>query len=182
MSAENDFYFAEFARPVAKKGKNKRLRLLLLLAYFLFALLYVTAFTVLIMLPQVIALLPLFLWIAVYFTWGLVSYECAVRVSSGKLSFLKLRGKKETPLLTLTAKEASVIAPYAEEYLSSLKESGAEILLDHRSDPDNRFAYYALFEKEGKTYAAIFDAEEKVIHSLYYYNKNTVKDKKFIIS
>ena len=72
--------------------------------------------------------------------------------------------------------------PYAEEYLSSLKESGAEILLDHRSDPDNRFAYYALFEKEGKTYAAIFDAEEKVIHSLYYYNKNTVKDKNFIIS
>ncbi len=182
MSAENDFYFAEFAKPVAKKGKNKRLRLLLVFAYFLFALLYVTAFTVLIMLPQVIALLPLLLWIAVYFTWGLVSYECAVRVSSGKLSFLKLRGKKEACLLSLAVKDASVIAPYAEEHLSFLRERGATIVLDHRSDPDTRLAYYALFEKEGKTCAVIFDAEEKVIHSLYYYNKNTVRDKKFIIS
>lgn len=180
MSAENDFYFAEYARPVAKKGKNRRMRMLLVSAYILFAILYCTAFTVLIKIPQVIALLPIFLWMAVFFTWGTVSYECAVRVSSGKLLLLKLRGKKEEALFSLPIKEFSVIAPYAKEHFSPALD-GAEILLDHRADKDSSLAYYALFERDGKRCAIIFDAAEKVIHSLYYYNKNTVRDKNYIV-
>ncbi len=179
MPNENDFYYAEYAKPVAKKGKNKRLRLLLVLAYIAFAAIYSIAFTVLIKLPQVIALVPLFIWIAVYFTWGLVSYECAVRVSSGTVSFLKLNGKKEKTLLSFMAKDAAVIAPYAEEYTAPLKEIGS-ILLDHRADKGTQTAYFAVFPHEGKNCAVIFDAEDKVIHALHYYNKNTVKDLNYI--
>lgn len=179
MSEENSFYYAEYAKPVAKKGKNKQLRLLLILSYILFAILYSVAFTVLIKLPQVIAILPLFLWMAVYFTWGIVSYECAVRVSEGKLSFLKLRGKKEKLLLSFAIKEASVIAPYAEKYTEPLKAIGASPL-DFRADSDSKECYYAIVAQGEETKAVIFDAAEKVIHSLYYYNKNTVKDTEFI--
>ena len=92
MSEENAFRFAEFAHPVAVKGKVRRNRILLLTVLALASLAYVLLTTVAIKLPQLIALLPLFIWIVLMFTWRYVSYECATRVEDGTLSFARLFG------------------------------------------------------------------------------------------
>ena len=176
---ESSFFCAEYAKPISKKGKNGKIRRLLVLSYILFAAVYVIAFTVWIKLPQLIAILPLLLWIAIYFSWGIVSYECATRVSEGVLSFLKLRGKKEKILCSCVLKDVLHIAPFAEKYTDPLKENDIKIY-DHRAVPDTKECYYVLFVQDGAKRAIIFDATEKVIQSLCHYNKNTVKDTQFI--
>ena len=177
---ENDFNFAEFARPIAPKGKNKKARSLLILLYVCFALFYIALFTAVIMIPQLIAILPLLLWMLVFFTWGKVSYECAVRVSAGTVTLLRLRGKKEECLISFTAKDAEVIAPYAEKYVENGILTEAPVWIDHRSDADAIECYYAVIAHEGKKATVLFDASDKIIRALYYYNKNTVKDTAYI--
>ena len=171
MSEEHSFLFAEYARPVTKKGKYGRYRLLLVLAYVLFALAY-AGFFVAVKIPQTIAVLPVFLWILVFFTWGLVSFEYSVKVDSGVLSFCKLRGKKEKVLLSLRAKELLLVAAYTQEGLCAHSPSK---ILDARSDPYTDGGYFAVWKKDGETVAVLFEGTERVIAALRYYNKEAVR-------
>lgn len=177
---ENDFNFAEYARPVAAKGENKRRRIFLISGYILFAILYCACFTALIMLPQLIAILPLLLWILIHFTWGIVSYECAVRISSGTMSFLRLRGKKEQLLFSFKIKDAEVIAPFGGDYLEAHRKAKASVILHHTSDKQSSKLYYAMLLHEGEAKSIVFEANDKIIRALYYYNKSTVRDAGYI--
>ena len=160
MSHEHDLHFAEYAKPVANKGKIRLARVLLILGYVSFAVIYCLVFTAAIPLPQVIALLPLFLWMAVFFTWRHVSYECAVRVCEGKLVLLKLNGKKERICQSVSVKDLIEIRPFAEPYTALLQAEAIPLLRDHRADPDSACAYYAVFLKDQKKCAVVFDSAD----------------------
>lgn len=176
---ENATRSAEYARPVAKKGKNLRLRLLLILCYLLFAAAFCVAFTVLIMIPQVIAVLPVFLWILIFYTWRSVSYEMLVRVESGKLLFGKARGKKVAELLSVRVEELLLCAPYTDEYKGKAEEFSPYTLLDYRADPAGEQVAFAVIPKDGKRLLVLFQASSSVITELRYYNKATVQDKEY---
>ena len=180
MSYENDLHYAEYAKPIAVKGKNRLARVGLILAYIAFAVFYCLVFTVGILLPQLIAVLPVFLWMAVFFTWRHVSYECAVRVCEGKLIFFKLNGKKERVLYTCPAKDLTAVLPYAPAHIDTIKAEGGSVFYDHRADKSDTHAYCAIWEAKGKKVTVLFDSADCVIRSLKYYNKNTVWDANYI--
>ena len=178
MSEENSFLFAEYAKPKAKIGKNRQKRILLIIAYLLFAAGYALFFTA-ITLPQVIALLPLFVWMLVYFTWGAVSYECCVRVASGKVSLLKLRGKKEKELFSFEAKKLLYALPYNEEGKKKIAEACVTQTLDLRAD-EKRDGYAALLPTDRGVMLLRFECSVAVATAMRYYNKNVSVDKDFL--
>ena len=178
MSEETSFQFAEYAKPVAKLGKNRRMRFLLISLYVAFAAAYALTFISLTM-PQVIAVLPIFVWMLVFFTWGVVSYECCVRVSSGDITFLKLRGKKEKKLLSFSAKEILCALPYDEKGKREIEQKNFTSTLDFRADP-RCDGYAILVNKDGATLLVRFEATIAVMNAMRYYNKAVTVDKDFL--
>ena len=177
MTEENSFLFAEYAKPVAKRGKNKRLRLVLILCYLLFAAAYALLF-VSINIPQVIALLPLFLWMLVYFTWGIVNYECCVRVASGKVTLLKLRGKKGKEIFSFDAKALAYALPYQDEGKERVEKEAVTKTVDLRADP-TKDGYAAVLPTEEGSVLIRFECTHAVANAMRYYNKEVIADKNF---
>lgn len=179
MTEENSFQFAEYAKPVTKHGKNGRMRLFLVLCYVLFAVTYVLLF-IGINIPHVIAVLPIFIWMLVYFTWGTVSYECCVRVASGKVSFLKLRGKKEKEILSFDAKALRYALPYTQEAKERIARESITHTEDFRADP-KKDGYAAILPTESGTALLRFECTITVAKAMHYYNKDVLVDKDFLI-
>ena len=170
MSEENSFLFAEYAHPVLSKGKIKRNRLFLLLLYVIVGIAYVSFFAA-VKIPQVIAILPLLLWILVHYTWRLVSFEYFVRVESGTVSFGKLRGKKQSVSFTCQAKELICVKKKSLLSKDALREA---TLLDFRYDPAAD-CYAALLTREERSVVILFAATDAVLTAMRYYNKGVEK-------
>ena len=178
MSHEHDLHFAEYAKPVAKRGKNKSMRILLILCYILFAGGY-AAFFAAITVPQVIALLPVFVWMLVYFTWEIVNYECCVRVESGKVVFLKLKGKKEKEFYSFHARDILFACPYNEAGKEKIAEAAVPKTMDFRADP-KQAGYAAVLSGANGTTLIRFECTVAVANAMRYYNKEVLVDKEFL--
>ena len=174
MNEENDFRFTEFAKPVAKHGKNRLYRTLLILLYAVAGVAYaVTAIAIHI--PHLIAILPLLLWVLIFFTWRLVSYECCVRVASGKIAFLKLRGKKEKEIVAFALKEIVRACPYGQMEGVSAKVRVRDLRADTREEG------YALLRKSASGEELIrFETTVAVASAMHYYNKSVAVDTNFL--
>lgn len=175
MSAENDFHFAEYAKPAAKKGKTLLTRRLLVLAYILFALAFTLLFVTL-NIPQVIAIMPVFVWMLVFFTWKMVSYECCVRVSSSKVSLLKLYGKKEKLLYSFDAHNIVFGLPYNENCRTKVQAENPDSVLDLRADPDEE-GFAVLVKEQNGSHLVVFECTAAVASAMRYYNKSVIADK-----
>ena len=166
MSEETSLYFAECAHPVSKRGRMRTKRTLLILAYVLFAIIY-ASFFVAVSIPQPIALLPLFVWMLVFFTWHAVSYECCVRTESGKISFLRLYGKREKLLFSYPI--ASM------DRICAANGEGADH--DLRADPVGGGGMLAVFRTDTGTESVLFDVSDGVLRVIRYYNKAAFIDR-----
>ncbi|MBQ9736738.1 MAG: hypothetical protein IJV96_08145 [Clostridia bacterium] len=160
MSEENSFLFAECAHPVTTRGKMRGRRVLLVFAYVLFALVYASVF-IAIRFPHPVAILPLFIWMLVFFTWRTVSYECCVRTEGGKISFLRLYGKKERLLFSFPI--ASIVSIRA--------ASGESAAHDLRADPTAGGGVLAVIRTDKGEERFLFDASDAVLRVIRYYNK-----------
>lgn len=178
MSEENSFLFAEYAKPVSRHGKNKRIRTLLVFCYIIFAAAYTLLF-VSIHVPQVIAILPLFLWMLVFFTWGIVNYECCIRVASGKVTLLKLRGKKEKEILSFDAKALLYALPYNEAGKERIAKETIMQTVDLRADP-TKDGYAAVLSSNERLTLLRFECTVAVANAMRYYNKEVIVDKDFL--
>lgn len=174
MSEELSFNFAEYAKPIAKYGRVRRHRRLFILMYILVAAAYIGT-AIAITIPQIIAILPLFMWIFIYFTWRAVSYECCIRVDSGKITFLKLRDKREQPRLTIEAKDILFAHPYSAEAVSEKEIT----VYDFRAD-EREAGYLLCFEGDGKKAYVRFECTLAVARAMHYYNKSVSVDKDFL--
>ena len=171
MTEETSFHFAEYAKPIAKNGKNRRHRLLLICLYILVAGGYIGG-AIAITIPHLIAMLPLLLWILIYFTWRAVSYECCVRVASGKIAFLRLQGKRESPLLSLETKDILFARSFDKE---DIRDKSVK-LYDFRAD-EKEPGYLLLFENASEKAFVRFECTVAIATAMRYYNKNVVVDK-----
>ena len=138
--------------------------MLLILAYILFGAAYVTVFLTLILLPQVIAILPLFEVILVYFTWQFVSYDISVCLDSGCFTVTKTAWRRKKQVFKRTV--ADVTEGGA---LSRLPKGTA--LLDFRGTPDTPTAWYLAF---GVT-VVVFEATKKLIATVRYYKPHAAE-------
>lgn len=176
MTEENSFRFAEYARPVTKEGKNLRRRVLLVTLYICAAAAY-AAVAIAVTIPHLIAILPLLLWMLVYFTWGSVSYECCVRVASGEVQFLRLRGKREELLLSLPVKALLWARP--NDGRAANRVAVRHIVRDLRADT-RAGGYAALLKRDGETVLLLFDCTVAVASALHYYNKEVTVDRDYL--
>lgn len=175
MSEENAFRFAEFAHPVAVKGKVRRNRILLLTVLALASLAYVLLTTVAIKLPQLIALLPLFIWIVLMFTWRYVSYECATRVEDGTLSFARLFGKSRRVLWSCRVSELLYAAPDTPEARAHAQALAPHAPLhDYTSGAAVPLRYLAVASVNEKLHLVRFDCYDELVRTLRFYNKSVL--------
>lgn len=170
----NEFLTYEY---VAAPPKNKKLRVLLITVYALYALvpLLIVSTVGKLFLP-LYALVPLTLWIIAWLTWPITSPEYEYSMTSGVLTFSVIQGgRRRKKQFEITVKDMAVIAPYSKMYRDKIDEYAPEKIYDGTSSLEAENAYFALFENEnGEKCVYYFEATERALKILRHYNPKTV--------
>ena len=126
-----------------------------------------------------LAVLPLaFLGVVLYF-WKIFNCELEYSMTSGIMTFSRIYGgMKRKKVLELFVKDMREIAPRTAESDARLHARGDVAKFysfsSHSTAPEQ---YYALFEKDGALCVVYFEATEKTLKILRYYNPVTVVTK-----
>lgn len=131
------------------------------------------AFVILCMALQLypVAILPLsFLGVVLYF-WKLFNVEWEYSLTSGIMTFSRINGgMRRKKVLELHVKDFHEIAPYNDEakaHLETLPLVKNHLFVSSMAAED---IYYAVFEEDGDLQVIYFEATEKALHILRYYN------------
>ncbi|MBQ4354235.1 MAG: hypothetical protein IJC71_05005 [Clostridia bacterium] len=167
--------YAEYTVEKKPEGKNLRKRIVLIGIY----LLALAVIVILIALTQGGAavwggVLFVLLVALVWFTWRLVKEERKYEVVNAKLKIQELNGSgKGTVVFENLVSEFSLIAPMTDEYKDQW--ANADTILDCRGNSKSTDSYFARLEKEGKTTVVYFEAINKMLKVMKFYNsKGTV--------
>ena len=155
--------YATFTYEKKAEGKVRLGRTLMLLGYIL----YLAVFFIVCYLTKLIplfAIAPMTLWIIVFFTWKLVSYDCYFEFKSGYLELGRVKVNKKgvrhkTPKVTVHIKEALSASQYdpAADELKTL-----ERVYDFSASQHSDKRILVVFEEDGKRAGAIFEGTAKV--------------------
>ena len=172
MSEFNTFEFVVDERP---EGSRKALKF-----WGRFGLLAFVTIWVVISLCTIfyLAVLPLaFLGVVLYF-WKLFNCELEYSMTSGVMTFSRIYGgMKRKKVLELFIKDMREIAPRTPESDAKLSQRGIAKTYSFSSHSTAEDQYYALFEQDGQLCAVYFEATEKTLKILRYYNPATVVTK-----
>jgi len=176
--------FVNFGVKKKPDAELKRNRALLLGAYVLYALLYCSFFLgvipgINIKLPMALTFLPGTMWIIVFFTWRYVSVECEYQILDGEMKFMEIYGSKNMrELCRVRVSAMTTIAPYTPEYRSALDAIPEENRCYCVSSRDANDIYFGIFkDKAGEDCAVFFEATEKTLKVIKYYNSSVVMSK-----
>ncbi len=166
--SEDFINYAEYGVEKKAEGKNKLARILLICLYIGFASFY-AGFFIMVTIPQVIAILPIFLWILIFFTWRLVKYDCEYKIEQGEIIFfISYSEKKKKEKLRARIREAKAILP-----IEKYKENG-ETFFDFRGSKKCENGYVIVYETSEKKIAVAFEAIPQALKLLKRLNGNTV--------
>ena len=169
----SDFNTFEFVVDERAEGKRKLVKFLGRFVLLAFIGAFV-AFTFVIRMPM-LAILPLLLLGLVLYFWKIFNCELEYSMASGQMTFSRIYGgMKRKKVLEVTIKDFREIAPRTFESDSTFEEKGVTKIysfVSHSTAPDQ---YYALFEQDGQLCAVYFEATEKTLKLLRYYNPVTV--------
>lgn len=180
MSDFDSLNSAEFSYEKKGEGKNKLYRILLICSYVLFVIVFFLACYLSKLVPA-FALAPVLLWILIFFTWRLVSYDMYFEFSTGTLTLGKVRvrksGRRRTPLLSIPVKSAKEIAPFD----ASVVISPSEKLYDFSASATSDKRIFIRFEKNGEPSVAVFEGTARIgkLLSSYSENAHDLKGKEF---
>lgn len=153
--------FAEYVYDRKNEGKVKKIRTAAICGYVLFgagAAAILASFF-----PWGIAILPIFIWMLVYFTWGFVSHDLYYEFNHGQMEFGAVRvtknGRRRRPRLKLVVKEASLAKVYkpGEDSLD-----GIEKVYDFSESQTSDKRIILFFNDGGKSAAVIFEGTARV--------------------
>ena len=169
-----DFTTYEYGVDKKREGKLKLFANLLILLYIVFV---VGTFGILywIRLIPVGALIPVFLWMLIFFTWRYVQIDDIYYIESGSLTLVRKYGNRTKRTLTeLRIKDAELIAPLADS-AGYVRDFSAEREIDARPSADAADVYVILYkDKDGKRTALYIQATAAALKSLRYYNEKAV--------
>ena len=153
--------YAEFSYEKKSVGKNKLYRMLLIVSYVLFAILFFVVCYLSGLIP-VFAIAPIFVWMLVFFTWRLVSYDMYFEFRSGTLTLGKIRvrksGRLKKPMLTVTVKDAEEIAPF-----DTTVALGKDVAVyDFSESPVSEKRIFIRFTQSGAPAVAIFEGTARL--------------------
>ena len=156
------------------EGKYAIARTLMIVGYVLFVLGF-AGFLAFRKLFPIIALTPILTWILVLCTWRFVSIEYEYYILDGEFKLMEVYGLKNMRVLCRTRVSGMEhIAPYSGEYkaeVDKIQKSHRIVGVSSMSAPD---IYCAIFEDSGEKYAVLFEATEKTLKILRYYNQDVV--------
>lgn len=114
MDADSPNY-AEYVVEKKTEGILRLFRALLILGYVIFGVTYFTVCYLLAFIPLV-AVLPVFLWIIVFFTWRYVSYDVGYEFAAGTMTFYRIYARRSKRIrrdcLTVQVREANYAGPW----------------------------------------------------------------------
>ena len=168
MSDFNTFEFVVDERP---EGKRKALKF-----WGRFGLIAFIAAWVIVSLCTIfyLAVLPLCLLGVVLYFWKIFNCELEYSMTSGIMTFSRIYGGlKRKKVLELTIKDFRGIAPRTAESDAKLKAQGVSKTYMFASHSTAEDQYYATFEENGILCVVYFEATEKTLKILRYYNPVT---------
>jgi len=150
-------------------------RICLIVSYALLAVLVLALGVVTRIFVPLIALLPISIWVFVYFTWRYVDVEFEISVTSGVLTVSKIYGRRSRKtVFEAPIKVMSTIAPYTDENAEKIERFAPKISYSALSSSNSENAYFALFETEEEEKAIfIFDTDGeggKILKIFKFYN------------
>ncbi len=164
----------EYIVKQKSEGVWKWRRIMMIAVYILLPLAYLVTFVAL-NFPWAITFLPLLIWAMIFFTWRFVSPEYEYATLSGEITFTTIfGGRTRKELFKVNIKEFSKIAPYdeaAEAYVSAQKCTRDFRCMSSLQAPD---LYYGIFMLGEDKCVVYFEATEKALKILKYYNHSTV--------
>lgn len=168
----------EFDYSISKKpeGKYQLCRILMALGYVVFALVFFFGLYAM-HLYQFIAFIVLVEWIVVFFTWRYVSLEYRYEMLSGGMKFFVIfGGRTKKQVLDLRIKDFEIVAPYDSDVKDDLEKRDFEKVYHFVStEKGYEDRYYAIFKNNsGNDCIVYFEATQKALKILKYYNTNTV--------
>lgn len=172
----SDFNSFDFTVDERAEGKRKLVKVLgrtgLLAVVFSFV-----AVTFIIRMPM-LAILPLLLLGLVMFFWKSFNCELKYSMEGGVMTFFRIYGgKKPKKILAVTIKDFREVSPRTPESDADLKAKGVSKTYSFSSHSTAEDQYYATFEENGVLCVVYFEATEKTLKLLRYYNPVTVVTK-----
>ena len=169
----SDFNTFEFVVDERAEGKRKLIKFLGRFALLAFIGAFV-AVTFIIRMPM-LAILPLLLLGVVLYFWKIFNCELEYSMVSGIMTFSRIYGsRKRTKVLEVTIKDFREIAPRTAESDAKLKAQGVSKTYMFSSHSTAIDQYYATFEENGRLCVVYFEATEKILKIMKYYNIGTV--------
>ena len=174
MAAMSDSYEYVVAKEI--EGSYAVKRVLALIGYFLFGILefivvYASKLFVL------FAFAPVTIWMLVYFTWPYFSVEHEYAMIGGNITFSEIYGgRRRKEKFSIRISSFDVIAPYDNEYRKEIAAYKATVEYNaFSSDKNPSSPYFALFtDEKGKKCVFFFEATNRTLRILKYYNTATV--------
>ena len=171
----NDFTSTyEYTVEQKAEGKFRLMKIGFMTLYILYPLILM-AVVFITQLFQLFALVAVTEWMLVYFTWKYAKPEYEYSVTSGRVTFSIIRGKRSRKeMVTFTIKECLQIAPATErEWIERLELYDPEVVFSAVSTVNSPDKYYAAFETpEGKRAVFYFEATEKMLKLCRNYNSS----------
>ena len=151
----NEFNTYEFVVAQKHEGKVQLFRILAVVSYVLFFCV-VAAALILLHFPWMVAVLPIFEWITFSYIYG---------------------GRSRKTALETAIKRFQEIAPLDDAALSRLEARDIQKEYRFISSDDAPDIYYALLEEDGELSVVLFEATQKALGILRFYNPMTVVTK-----
>ena len=126
-----------------------------------------------------LALVPLCMWILIYFTWRYVDVEFELSLVSGTLTLSKIFGGKSRKRIFETCiKDMVAILPHTEENYEKVLRFSPTVEYRALSSDSSENAYFALFLSEKEEKAVLFfepDGENgKILKIMKFYNASAM--------
>jgi hypothetical protein len=171
----NDFTSTyEYTVEQKPEGKFRLMKFAFVSLYIIYPLIFM-AILFIIQIFQLFALVAVTEWMLVYFTWKYTKPEYEYSVTSGRVTFSVIHGKRSRKeMLTFAIKDCLQIAPATErEWVERLELYDPELVFSAVSSTESPDRYYAAFENaDGKRCVFHFEATEKMLKLCRNYNSS----------
>lgn len=170
----DSFNTCEYTVAQKTEGKWLAFKILAVVAYVAYAVAYFVAIYITKLIPLG-ALIPVTLWVIVFFTWRYVSPEYKYVIESGKLIFTVIYGSRtEKKRTVIKISAAKAIAP-KDALLESVAKFAPERVYSAIPSKKASGAYAVLyFDDRGKRCVFYFMPAANALKLLHFYNSDTV--------
>ena len=172
-----DFNTYEYAATQKVEGKWLLYRILLISLYVIYTAAYFIIIFVTRMLPLG-ALIPVTLWIIIFFTWRYVKPDYKYTIESGTLTFTVIYVNKTKRKKTVfKVSSAEKIAP-VRDILEDIKAFSPELVYSALPSAHTADAHAALYKNsDGKRCIFYFVATAQALNLMRFYNSRTIVTK-----